>query len=128
MARPWAFRGDRERLHALSHEAQRFGERTREVAQRAQFANVLYERTAGSMIQRATARRAMLEERQYAVYDCLQRNGSILGGCRDGVHQRSDPGSNLLRLLRPLLGVGAVVVRRIAFSGAHLVALDQARE
>ena len=39
-----------------------------------------------------------------------------------------EPGANVLRLLGPLLGVGAVVVRHIGLGGARLVALDQARE
>ena len=38
------------------------------------------------------------------------------------------PRADLLRLLRPLLGVCAVVVGRIGVGGARLVALDQARE
>jgi hypothetical protein len=50
------------------------------------------------MIQRVAARRAMFEERQYRVHDGLQRNGSILGGHRDGVHQRREPRANLHRL------------------------------
>ena len=66
MTGPWAFGRDRERLHALPHEAQRFGERTGEVAKRAQFADVFRERRSGPMIQRVAARRAMFEERQYA--------------------------------------------------------------
>ena len=128
MTRPRAFGRDRQRLHALAHEAQRFGKRTGEVAQRAQFADVFCECRPGPMVQRVAAGCAMFEERQDRVHDSLQRNRSVLGGRRNGVHQRREPGANVLRLLRPLVGVGAVVVRHIGVSGARLVALDQTRE
>ena len=89
MAGARAFGRDRERLHALPHEAQRFGQRTGEVAKRAQFADVFRERRPGPMIQRVAARRAMLEERQArASTTACSATVPSFAGRRDGVHQR----------------------------------------
>ena len=128
MAWPRAFRCDRERLYALPYEAQRFGERTGEVTKRVQFGDIFRERRCSAMVQRVAARRALFEECQYGVHDDPQRNGSVLCGRRDGVHQRGEPRADVPRLLRPLLGVGAVIVGRIEIRGPRLVVLDQPRE
>ena len=65
---------DRERLHPFADEAQRFGQRARERAQRAEFADVFLQRRRRPMIERIAARGPVLEEVEHAAHDCLQRN------------------------------------------------------